>query len=182
MLVVALGVGFGLSWFALTDGRVFVAFEVGPWAAWPAAGSATPDPYTRAYLARTGALQLGQSEGLQFTAVNDSDGHTLDRACTYRLSGPTPSATFWTLVATDSEGGNVARPGGEPSLQSGRLAREADGSAILHVGRQLASGNWLELAGEGPFQLVMSFYDISAFAGSGGTFEGMPTITRETCA
>ena len=79
MVAVALVVGFGLSYYALTDGRLLGALKVGPWAAWPAVGSASPDPYTRAYLARTGALQLGQGEGLAFTAADDSDGHPLDR-------------------------------------------------------------------------------------------------------
>ena len=34
MLLIALTVGFGLSWYALTDGRIFGAVEIGPWSAW----------------------------------------------------------------------------------------------------------------------------------------------------
>jgi hypothetical protein len=182
MLTVALGVGFGLSWFALTDGRLFGAFDVGPWAAWPAAGSANPDPYTRAYLSRNGALELGQSEGLQFTAVNDSAGQPLSRACRYRIEGKTPVATFWTLVATDAAGVNIARPDGVPDIHSARLARANDGSAIIYVGRTLAPRNWLEITGDGPFSLVLTLYDVSVFAGSGGTFEGLPAIIKEACS
>lgn len=182
MLTVALGVGFGLSYYALTDGRLFGALEIGPWAAWPAAGSATPDPYTRAYLARNGALQLGQSEGLQFTAVNDSSGQPLSRACTYRVAGSTPVATFWTLVATDAAGVNIARPDGISHMHSARLARENDGSAIIYVSRTLSPRNWLEITGDGAFSLVLTLYDVSAFANSGGTLEAMPSIVREGCA
>ncbi len=94
MLAVALLVGFGLSWYALTDGRLFGAYQSGPWVAWPQAGSPDPDPYSRAFLSRNGALQLGQSEGLQFVATTDSDGRTLDRICAYRIDGTTPLATF----------------------------------------------------------------------------------------
>jgi len=49
MLVVALAIGFGLSWYALSDGRLFGAAQIGPWIAWPRAGSPAPDPYTRAH-------------------------------------------------------------------------------------------------------------------------------------
>src|SRR3990170_4069258 len=101
MIAVALGIGFGLSWYALSDGRLFGALQVGPWAAWPEAGAPAPDPYTKAHLSRTGALQLGQSEGLQFIASTDSDGRPLLRNCRYRIDGATPVATFWTLVALD---------------------------------------------------------------------------------
>jgi len=38
MLAVALAVGFGLSWYALNDGRLFGAAQIGPWTAWPRAG------------------------------------------------------------------------------------------------------------------------------------------------
>src|SRR5690554_4236243 len=73
-LVVALSVGFGTSYYALTDGRLFAAVRVGAWAAWPDVGQPMPDPYSRAYLARTGTLQLGYAEGLQFTASTDDAG------------------------------------------------------------------------------------------------------------
>ena len=111
MLAVALVVGFGLTWYALTDGRLFGAYQIGPWTAWPEAGSPAPDPYTRAFLARSGALQLGQSEGLQFVATTDSDGQPLDRNCRYRIDGTTPAATFWTLVPVDAERRQHRPPG-----------------------------------------------------------------------
>ena len=55
-VAVALVFGFGLSWLALTDGRWFGVTQVGPWQTWPGAGSPTPDPYSRAYIARTASL------------------------------------------------------------------------------------------------------------------------------
>lgn len=182
MMAVALAVGFGLSYYALTDGRFFAAYEVGPWAAWPDVGSPAPDPYTRAYLARTGSLQLGGTEGLQFTARTDSAGIPLERSCRYRIEGTTPVAAFWTLVATDPEGINIARPDGAPAFHSSRIAREENGSMILYVSRSIAPMNWLEITGSGgPFELVFTLYDSSAFAGVGSAVETMPSITREAC-
>lgn len=182
MIVVALGTGFGLSYYALTDGRLFGAAVAGPWTAWPDVGTAMPNPYTRGHLARAGALELGRSEGLQFTATTDSQGQPLDLACNYRLEGHTPMATFWTLVALGPDGVNLARADGQAVVRSNSLARAADGAMLLHVGQHLAPQNWLEIEGEGAFSLVLTLYDTTVFSGLGNTVEAMPSITREACA
>lgn len=182
MLTVALGVGFGLSYLALTDaGRFFGARQVGPWIAWTEAGAPSPDPYTLAYIARNGALQLGRGEGIQFVAQTDSDGQPLDRDCTYRIDGRTPVATFWTLTVTDEDGTVVTRPGTPMTMHSARIARAGDGSAVIRVSKTLAAGNWLELAGDGPFQVVLTIYDSSVFSGLGTELGTMPAILNEGC-
>ena len=181
MILVALVIGFGLSYYALTDGRLLGALKVGPWAAWPAVGSPSPDPYTRAYIARTGALQLGQSEGVAFTATSDSDGRPLDLSCRYRLDGTTPVASFWTLQAVGADGRNVARPGGRQYLESRHVARANDGSLVLYVSRGLAPQNWLETAGAGAFALVLTLYDTSNLSGAGIAVQSLPAIQKEAC-
>lgn len=181
MIAVALGVGFGLSYYALTDGRLFGVAQVGPWHAWPDVGSSSPNPYTRGHLARTAAFELGQAEGLQFTASTDSDGEPLTRDCNYRLLGRTPLATLWTLVAIDEAGINVAAPDVAPAIGNTGLARAQDGSIVLNVGTRLAPQNWLELSGEGPFSLVLRLYDTAAFSGFSGD-AAMPSIVRGECA
>ncbi|MFD1944958.1 DUF1214 domain-containing protein [Paradevosia shaoguanensis] len=182
MFAVALTVGFGLSWFALSDGRLFGAYRIGPWAAWPAAGSPSPDPYTRAHIARAGTLQLGQSEGLEFVATNDSTGRPLDRSCTYRVHGTTPVASFWTLVAEAPDGANIARDEAAATMHSTRLARNEDGTATIFVGKALSPLNWLEITGNGPFSLALTLYDTSAFGGVGSGADTLPIIDREACA
>jgi hypothetical protein len=178
---VALCVGFGLSWYALSDGRLFGAIRIGPWTAWHDVGTPNPDPYTRAYVARSGALQLGASEGLQFTATTDSDGQRLDRNCSYRIDGTTPVATFWTLVPVDGDNRIIARPGGPPAFNSTRIARATDGSLQLYVGKALSPRNWLEIAGEGSFSLVLTLYDTASFAGVAAAPASLPAIIREGC-
>lgn len=180
MCVVALGVGFGLSWVALNEGRLFGATQVGPWVAWTDIGSNSPNPYTRAHIARAASLPLGQAEGLQFTATTDSDGEPLTRACTYRISGRTPVASFWTLAAVDADGINVAAPDADAVLRSNRLARSGNGAIAVTVGTTLMPLNWLEITGAGTFQLVLTLYDMPAFAGVSGPAD-MPTITTERC-
>jgi hypothetical protein len=181
MFAVALAIGFGLSFYALTDGRYFGALQSGPWTAWPDAGSPAPNPYTRAHAVRTGTLPLGQAEGLQFTATVDGTGEPLTRDCGYRLDGYTPVATFWTLVAIDAEGRNVTRPGTALAIHSRDIARPQDGAIRVHVGTRLVPGNWLELTGQGPFSLVLTLYDTVASTGFGTDLEVMPTVVREGC-
>ena len=178
---VALALGLGLSWYALTDGRLVGAREIGPWTAWPDTGGEHPDPYTRAYLARNGILQLGTSEGLQFTAETDSDGRTLERSCTYTIDGKTPVATLWTLVATDADGRNIAASDRLLALDSNHLSRAADGSAVISVGPALSAGDWLEIDGDGPFRLLLSLYDTPLTGGLDWSTSEMPTITKRSC-
>ena len=181
MLVVALAIGFGLSWYALTDGRLVGAAQIGPWTAWPRAGLPEPDPYTKAYLARSGALQLGQGEGMQFIATADSDGNALNRNCRYRIDGTTPTATFWTLVPTAPDGSTIARPDGPVGFNSARIARANDGSVQLYVSKTLAPLNWLEITGDGPFWLVFNLYDTTVFSGVSSNDATLPSIIREAC-
>jgi hypothetical protein len=182
MLAIALGIGFGLSWYALTDGRLVGALQSGPWTTWTRAGSPEPDPYTRAFITRNAALQLGQAEGIQLVATTDSDGRPLDRACRYRIDGRTPTATFWTLVPVDAQGATIARPDGPPGFHSNRVARANDGSMQLYVSRSLSPLNWIEVVGEGSFSLVLSLYDTVIFSAVGTTETlTLPSVIREDC-
>lgn len=182
MIAVALSIGFGLSYYALTDGRFFGAVSLGPWTAWPDIGVPAPNPYTRGHIAREAALQLGRSEGLQFVARTDSAGEPLDLACAYRLDGHVPVSAFWTLAAVDADWTNLAAPGTDAALRSSEIARTNDGALRIHVGTTLRPSNWLELSGSGPFSLVISLYDTIALSGFTSADMVMPTITREGCA
>lgn len=181
-LVTAIVTGFGLSYVALDRGGPVGTMKLGPWIAWTEVGSPEPDPYTRAYIARSGALHLARAEGLRFVARTDSDGETLDLECTYRIDGATPVAAFWTLTATDVTGALVTPPGMDMALHSSRLSRSDDGSATVRVGPQLSAGNWLEVAGTGPYELVLTIYDSSVFSGIGAFQNTLPSITKERCA
>ncbi|WP_127145628.1 DUF1214 domain-containing protein [Pelagibacterium montanilacus] len=181
IVVIAVGVGFGASYYALTDGRVIGSVSVGPWAAWPQIGQSYPDPYSRAYLAREGFLQLGESEGIQFVANEDSSGDPLDRACHYALEGSVPTADFWTLAATTPQGAIVSAAPETMALHSDRLALDRDGSVNVHVSPSLAPGNWLEIDGDGAFQLILTLYDAAVFSGGTTAISGLPSITRVDC-
>ena len=181
-IAVALTVGFGLSYYALTDGRFFGATQIGPWSTWPDVCSPNPNPYTRAHITREAALQLGRSEGLQFIAATDSAGNALDLACSYRIDGRVPVSSFWTLYAIDEDGYNLAAPDTDRAIRSSEIVRTNNGAIRLHVGQHLRPSNWLELSGYGPFRLVMTLYDTTALSGFNANGMTMPTITMEGCA
>lgn len=181
-IAVALSVGFGLSYYALTDGRLFGAVSHGPWITWPDIGSPGPNPYTRGHITREAALQLGRSEGLQFVATTDSDGAPLDLACAYRIDGRVPVSTFWTLSAVDAGWINLAAPGTGAALRSSEIVRQPDGAVRIHVGMRLRPSNWLELAGTGAFSLVLTLYDTTALSSFASSDITMPSITLEDCA
>lgn len=181
-IAVALSVGFGLSYYALTDGRYFGAVSLGPWFAWPDTGAPTPNPYSSGHIARESALQLGRAEGLRFMATTDSDGEPLDLACSYRLDGHVPVSTFWTLTAVDADWVNLAAPGTRTFLRSSDVVRTTAGALAIHVGTQLQPGTWLELAGSGPFSLVLTLYDTTALSSFAAADTTMPSITMEGCS
>ncbi len=79
------------------------------------------------------------------------------------------------------DGSNIARPDGEITLDSRHVARANDGSMVLYVSPSLAPDNWLEIAGQGPFQLRLTLYDPSNVSGSGAAVQTLPTITKEAC-
>lgn len=180
-IAVALAVGFGLSYYALTDGRLFGAVSLGPWTTWPEIGSPAPNPYARGHITREAALQLGRSEGLQFVATTDSDEAPLNLACSYRIAGRVPVSTFWTLSAVDMDWVNMAAPGTDAALRSSEIVRQSDGAMVIHVGTGLRPGNWLELAGNGDFQLVLTLYDTTALSSFASADMTMPSITMEDC-
>ena len=181
-IAVALSVGFGLSYYALTDGRLFGAVQIGAWTAWPDGGTPAPNPYTRGHIVRESALQLGRAEGLQFVATTDDSGEALDLSCSYTVTGRVPVSTFWTIVAVDADWTNLAAPDTDGAMRSSEIARNNDGSFTLHVGTALHPGNWLELTGLGPMSLVLTLYDTTALSGFSADDMRLPRIIRETCA
>jgi hypothetical protein len=181
-IAVALSVGFGLSYYALTDGRLFGAVQIGAWTAWPDGGTPAPNPYTRGHIVRESALQLGRAEGLQFVATTDDSGEALDLSCSYTVTGRVPVSTFWTIVAVDADWTNLAAPDTDGAMRSSEVARNNDGSFTLHVGTALHPGNWLELTGEGPMSLVLTLYDTTALSGFSADDMRLPRIIRGTCA
>jgi hypothetical protein len=180
-VVLASVIGFASAWYAVDRGFLFGSVSIGPWEAWPRAGSPDADPYSIARLARTGEVPLGAGEGLAFTATADQDGIPLSGRCTYRLDGQTPAARLWTLSAYDGNGRLMANAARRTGFHSREIVRRSDGSFTILISGQVHSGNWLPVSTAGAFSLVFRLYDTPLTTGGELTDSMMPEIVREAC-
>ena len=185
ILIVALAglIGGGASaWYAIERSQGFGTIAIGPWTAVPYASAGQVDPYTVARSVVEGSVPLGVTEGLAFSALTDSNGRGLSLSCDYEISGNTPSAKLWTLVAYDPDGKPVTpAPGGTSALYSGAVLRFGDGSYRVSLSRLVKPGNWLAVSGDGAFRLALRLYDTSISGSTHLDELRMPTITRGAC-
>ena len=127
-------------------------------------------------------MPLGAAEGIAFHGREDDSGDPLDLKCSYRVSGATPTARFWTLAAHRSDGSAVENGlGGAAAIVSRNIFREPSGRFSLEIGPQLAAGNWLQTSGEGEFELLFRLYDSPITASAGIVDPKMPDIRLLGC-
>jgi hypothetical protein len=177
----ALLVGVGSVFYAVTADYPFGSVTAGPWKAWPKVGSTEADPYAQAMVARRGEIPLAVGEGLALTASVDSLGEPLDARCLYRVAGTTPSARLWTLTVYDSDRQLIQTDLGRNGITSAEVLRRQEGDFIISLSKDLEAGNWVQLP-DGRFTLTLRLYDTTAAAGSGSLDEGtLPTIDRGEC-
>ncbi|KST60598.1 hypothetical protein AO398_12955 [Methylobacterium sp. GXS13] len=182
----ALGGVLGLAsadW-ATRGGYPFGGVQVGAWTAWPRAGSANADPYTRAVNARRGEIPLAVGEGLLLTAAVDDQGQALDATCTYRIGGGTPPARAWTLTVAGRGACAPGRPTVREGFTSTEVLRTADGRFSVVLAPEVQPGNWLPSPRDsGPVRLALRLYDTPAAASVGSLDrDSVPAITRLGCA
>lgn len=160
------------------------AVRVGPWTAYPESGGGSADPYARAQSAVEGVLSLGRSEGLAFQAQSDDRGDPLRAECTYRLTGETPLARFWTLRSEPYDHLAATRRVNAPAhgaLQSLSVVRGADNGIEITVGPAATPGNWLRTEGSGRIRLVLTVYDALVQGGPMSETLAMPAIAQVAC-
>jgi hypothetical protein len=180
-LTIGAATGLGLTWWTLVGGPEFGALRIGPWTAWPQAGTQEADRYVRASVARSGDLPLGSGEGIAFIATRDSNAAPLDGRCRYRVAPIVPPSRWWTLALYDARKRLVANPAQRYGFTSSQVLRSGDGVAEVAIGPQVLPGNWLPSPQEA-FILVLRLYD-SPISGSLASKEtvALPDIVREAC-
>ncbi|MET1411037.1 DUF1214 domain-containing protein [Roseibium sp. HPY-6] len=161
------------------------AVTIGPWQAYPKAGTAEADPYSVAIYTRGAVVPLASGEGLALVAREDSAGHLLDPTCVYRISGQTPAARLWTLTVTDGDGRLVQTMPGRVHLDSQSLLRNPDGSFAISAASKPHSGNWLPLASAANasdgLRFVLRLYDAPVTTGAALDGIQLPGIERQGC-
>jgi hypothetical protein len=178
----AAALGLWSAWLAVRSPAPIDTIELGAWQAWPNAGTADADPYSRARLARTGEIPLGAGEGLVLLALTDDSGEPLTKTCDYRIEGQTPPARLWTVALEDPDGRIIDGAGGAAALGSDTLLRAPDGSFEIVLSSRPQTGNWISTREADIFRIVIRLYDTTARTGTELTELFMPRIGRGRCA
>jgi hypothetical protein len=178
----ALTLGLWSAWITVRSPAPVDTIRLGVWQAWPNAGTADADPYSRARLARTGEIPLGSGEGLMLLALTDDGEEPLVSACDYTIAGQTPPARLWTVALEDQDGRSVGMRDGVAALASDTLLRAADGSFRIALSSRPQGGNWISTEEATRFRIVVRLYDTTARTGTELTTLEMPKITRGLCA
>ncbi len=165
VVILALVVGFGSAFWALTGAFPLGREKAGAWSYWPDVGSESVDPYALAMINRDAMLPLGGSEGMELLATRDTAGNLLNTDCSYRVGATMPRARFWTLTAYGAGGGFMPDAGDRSGFTSSDIIRNEDGSFAIMLSHETKAGNWLPLTGQERFVLVLRLYDVPAAAG-----------------
>lgn len=156
----ALGLGSALWLSGLWPARSNMAFgdvDVGGWRSDFATGSEAADPYTRARVARHGLLALAKSEAVYFTRARDNSGQPLRETCTYRLTGGTMPAGWWSVTLYDAQSMLPGNTDGALSIDASRAGGGA-WSAVIAPRRPAGEGLWISSRGAGTFDLTLRLY------------------------
>jgi hypothetical protein len=117
-----------------------------------------------------------------FIARGERQSTIFDPRCDYSVRGPVPQARYWTLTAAKPDGRLIANAAKRYGFTSSELVRATDGSFEITVSPQVQPGNWLPVAPDEPFILVLRLFDTSMSASTTQLRpEDMPRIARETC-
>ena len=180
--VLGTGLGLGLTWAAMTTGFTFERVDFGAWRAQPQAPASLNDPYMRAFVARNGLAPMGAAEGLAFVAMRDSAGRHLTPACDYRIAGPVPQARAWTISVLGADGGRSHRQENRRGFTSSELVRDFGGGFSIVLAQQARPGNWLPLAAEEDFILLLRLYDTPRALNAATLKEtDLPQVMAERC-
>ncbi|EAV40599.1 hypothetical protein SIAM614_16922 [Stappia aggregata IAM 12614] len=185
VVVLASLLGISSAYLIIEREQPLNAVTLGPWHAYPKAGTSEADPYSVAIYTRGAVIPLASGEGLALVAREDSNGHQLDPTCVYRIAGQTPSARLWTLTAVDGHGRLVKTMSGRVNLASDTLLRNPDGTFEITAATWPHSGNWLPLAvgarAADGLRFVLRVYDAPVTTGAALDGVTMPTIDRMGC-
>ncbi|MCL4765775.1 MAG: DUF1214 domain-containing protein [Hyphomicrobiaceae bacterium] len=177
---IALIGGIGSSWYMIEIGTRLTTVTVGPWVSWPAAATPDADPYTRARAARHGSLPISGNVARTFEARTDSTGQRLHSSCDYAVATQGLDDGWWTMAVYDDNGHLIANPADRHAFNSSTVARSADGSFVVSLGRDARPGNWLPTGGAGRLTLVLTLLESGDGIAQGGA-AGLPDIRRVAC-
>ncbi|UXN04701.1 DUF1214 domain-containing protein [Bartonella sp. HY406] len=178
-LIIAIPSGFYGSEYIFKNFGGFSQFSIGSWHAAPLAGTIEADVYAKAHRLALNNLTLGRAEGLTFHAWRDDNDQPLNSNCHYRIIGQLPSLRFFTLYAIDENAKPLnASPPYLTELNSDALIFESNGDIDIAISSTAKAGNWLYVARNKRYGLVMTLYDTPVASETGLVNPILPKIER----
>ena len=175
-------IGLGSTWYVLENGISLDRVRSGPWVLRADAGQPVADPYTSAFIARTGHIPMRLDGAMYFTAATDSDGAALQGNCSYAVHGAAPSGAWWAVSLHDRNGNLVANPAKRYSFSSTNVLYEEVGRFRLSVSPTARAGNWLPTGGQGAFVLMLRLHGPDPSYVRDPVSAIMPAIDMERCS
>ena len=153
----ALVVGLGSAWCLVHYGGGGTV-AAGAWQSTVLAGSVHADPYTRARVALGGLLALGPEETVYYVATTDDAGKPLRAHCRYRVTGPAPSARWWSVTAYGDDRFLFADAEHRYSINNASPGLPPGQVTLVTGPTKSGAGPWLPTLGQGGLLLVLRLY------------------------
>lgn len=179
VLGVVIGIGSLLGTVRYMSDSQFVMN--GPWRTSLATGSSEAGPYLRLVIALAGLLALDRNEAIYFSADTDSSGEPLLGSCTYKVSGITPQARWWSITAYGADFYLIPNDNKVYSASPASLSMAGDGSFSVIVGPESMADNWIPTGGVERFDLTLRLYNAGPEVAADPAGIELPAITRVGC-
>ena len=172
--------GVGSAVWTIRAGAMGSNETIGAWTTGRDLGTEDQSARTRATVALRGLLALPAKEARYYTAQVDDAGRPLDGKCTYRVTGGTLPARWWSLTLYDSAG--YLAGDGPYSIESAALPPAQQGRWTIMVSPRQQPGAWLPTAGLDRFDLTLRTYLPDNAGKTNPARDVLPSIRREACA
>ncbi len=181
MLVIGLALGGGTAVLQLRQSFAADGITNGPWKTGSKVGTADASVATRASVALRGVLALPEREAIYFNAAQDSSGRKLTGKCSYRVTGGSMDARWWSLTLYDSKGYLIPNPASVYSLGSAALSPEEASDWKVEIARTRQGAHWIAMPDDQPFELTLRAYHPSQKLLAARGTAMLPRIERKEC-
>ena len=181
MLVAGLAIGVGTAVVQLRQSFAAFGIHNGPWHTGTNVGTADASVTTRATVALRGLLALPEREAIYFNAATDSAGRMLEGRCSYRVTGGTIDARWWSLTLYDAKGYLIPNPASVYSVGSAAIPPQDSNRWTIDIARTRTGAHWIAKPDDQRFELTLRAYHPSrALLAKRGSVP-LPRIERQEC-
>jgi hypothetical protein len=151
-------IGLGSAWYLLDNGISLDSIRLGPWLLRADAGQPIADPYTSAYVARSGHIPIRLDGAMYFLAERAGGGEPLRGECSYTVAGPALDGAWWAISLHRPDGSLIENPAKRYSFSESSIDLQDNGTFRIAIAPRARPGNWLPTGGHGPFVLVLRIH------------------------